>query len=383
MRTCLTRLCFCSALSLLALSGCSSDSSNSEPPPSDTSDAGVDDAQETSADDGGSDVAPGQDATQDTTNSDAMPDDATTADAEQGDAGAVAKVIATGCGNPWAIQVDQDWVYWAEMKTDSILRAPKAGGGTPTSLFQSTETVYFFVVDQATEGRVYVSVGSEVRSFRKDGTDAGVFATVAGDAFGLAISGDQLYVAYETNPESPNHGAAVGKVPLAGGALTVLAQTKLLYGGLALSVDDTDAYVTGMGGLVKVNKTTGTAVKIASFWDGDTIVSGPSHVFMVREEDWDGVASYAKTDGAEKVLFEKASIRPVGVAVHGSDVFALTKDGNVLKWGDSGQSGAPQVWTSGGSFASGLIGVQSQLTLDDTHLYWSAHKEGKIFSAEH
>jgi hypothetical protein len=179
--------------------------------------------------------------------------------------------VVTGIGGPSGIVMDETTLYWCDYFGNRIGKAPKAGGATtvlageeaPYRIAAGPTAVYWssFAADVtwtlkaggpvatiasggnprtlAVHGdRVFWtdSKAQEIHSAGLDGQGAQTLATLGGFADGIAVDDGGVFAAA---------GGEVVKVPLGGGAVTVLASGQALP--TLVAVDDACVYWTNTG----------------------------------------------------------------------------------------------------------------------------------------
>jgi hypothetical protein len=125
--------------------------------------------------------------------------------------------LASGLDRPWSISVDAASVYWANNhETGSVMKVP-IGGGTPTTLGGG----YFPTGIAADANNVYWT--DHFSNVMKVPIQGGTATRLASFSFGSISSADGIAVD-ETNVYWTNSfGGAVFRVPIGGGAQTLLA----------------------------------------------------------------------------------------------------------------------------------------------------------------
>lgn len=186
--------------------------------------------------------------------------------------GSATATVVTGLQGPSGIAADETTLYWCAYFGGSIARAPKAGGPVtalaggaspyriaagPTAVYWSSfaPTVGWVPKAGGATGaipsggaprtlavhgaRVYWtdSTAQEIRSAGLDGQDGKTLASVSSFADGIAVDDGGVYAGLA--------GGDVVRVPLAGGAVTVLASGQPLP--TLVAVDDTCVYWSNTG----------------------------------------------------------------------------------------------------------------------------------------
>jgi hypothetical protein len=159
------------------------------------------------------------------------------------DTQAPAILITPGTTEMFGVAVDQDSVYWTNYG-DGTVQKTGHDGGTVSTIGKGISLPYGIAIDS---NNAYVTSNGTILSMPLDGTGDQVTTLAHGSSSYVAT--DSQYV-YWTNM-CPDAGTCptVQKVPVDGGATITIADGP---GGEGIAVDQTSAYYTSDGGIVKV-----------------------------------------------------------------------------------------------------------------------------------
>lgn len=152
--------------------------------------------------------------------------------------------LAAGLDHPWAIALDDGFVYWTDEDAGDIGRVPK-GGGSKETVASTSVGAWALAVDSA---RVYWSVYAPgtgfVASAPKSGGTQTMLAMDLDEPAGVAVDGESLYVAVQGS-SAPG---TILKIPKAGGPTVVVASNQVRPSNVAL--DDACVYWANEDGTV-------------------------------------------------------------------------------------------------------------------------------------
>ena len=290
-----------------------------------------------------------------------------TAGMASGGSGGSAFLLVPDGGRPLNIAADSQYVYWGDIRTQSIMKV-SVEGGAPVGLAPSTTGGAWVAVDST--GNVYWSTSG---SIMKLANGAGPPTELVSDTHitQLVAGADAVFwIADDPTPLS----SRVMKIGRDGGAPTLLASGQAQAN--AIAVDAMNAYWSSPanGTVMKVGVSGGDPIQLtasANFSGGlrnlavDTTsvywVDGLSHVVMK-----------VAIEGGSHDPTVFAPVMAMSVAADASGVYWADPGGTVFVARDA--SGARQLGSAG---AGPGLGV----TLDAKNVYWIATGLGSIFRA--
>lgn len=238
--------------------------------------------------------------------------------------------LATGLSFPDGIAIDAQYVYVTEaLDKHRLIRIKKSGGPMETLTTNKDGPLRAVVVD-ATRAYFVSEFEKAIYWMPKDSTDAkpAKLADHAGASAHLVLHETDLYWTVGSRGAT---GPVVFKVPLAGGAPTVIGSIPAADFPYDLAVDESDVYVT--------------------FGESDTIMKFP------RAE--------SRGPGALLVKGIKGQQHWKGIAIDATHVYwAEYGSGPVVRIAKDGRGQPLEVGSENGS---GPVSV----ALDGTHVYWS------------
>jgi hypothetical protein len=285
------------------------------------------------------------------------------------DSGTLPVVLASGLDVPDGIAVDDASVYWVENGSGSVKRVSICGGAVttlatgqsaPSSIAVDSTSVYWINYPDSEQG------GTIVRVAKGGGAAPEVLAAALGGVDCIAVGSAAVYGATGIG--------TVTRIPLEGGAPTVVVPGDVLVSGLA--VDTTRVYwISERGGalagvLLSAPLTSGTGGALTTLASGlnnaQSLVLGAASLYWIEEDTAyvPNLVSVPAGGGTPGVVASNA----VAFAIDGADVFWIRSSSTPPAMDDilegSIDEGAPTVLASGQP-APNAIAVNS------SGVYWS------------
>lgn len=285
--------------------------------------------------------------------------------------------------NASGIAVDATSIYWTTLE-GAVRKTPLAGGPTVT-LAAPTSFAGAIAVDAT---HVYWSADGSVAKVALGGGPVTMLATKV-YPIALAVDATSVYWLARADQWAPEIDAGketnpppiVMKVPIGGGAVTVLAAGPgVPTGGFA--TDDTSVYWVEAGQLenrlMRVNKGGGPPVALSAAPPSpstrDALAAGPTSVYWVSDAD-DVVRSVPKEGGAATVLTKAFPIDDVSIAVDATGVYwpaFVSETGSILK---VGLQGGPVIALAQTEFVGAMA-------VGATSLYWVDSNIGGVLKVD-
>ena len=195
--------------------------------------------------------------------------------------GGAAETVVSGVDYPYAIDVDDQYVYWSKgvggsgISAGAIYRAPKAGGGPITTVYDAIANPWDLKVDATNVYYSEMNLG-RIMSVPKAGGTPQVLASGWVGTGDIAIDLTNVY--FTACPTGDCNQLLVYSVPKAGGTAQQLAASDGVSGAAAITVGPNRVFLgrsTGsMAGVVtSIVKTGGSLVDIATDPNGPLSVA--------------------------------------------------------------------------------------------------------------
>jgi hypothetical protein len=289
------------------------------------------------------------------------------------------------------VTLESGTLYWIDrglQVTDSIHAVP-ASGGDAAELYQASPSTAAIEALAADADNIYFTevwgqseIHADVKAVPRAGGEPRVLWSGAGVALGIAVYDGYVYFGASIATDS-----GVQRVPIAGGAIELVAMSAATPGPSSIAVNASGVYFVDLasGNLMKLGPSKGQPVTVANAEDVETTTTPLAltggDVFWGSNT---GVMGASATGGA---VFTVA--RGAGPAS------SIISDGSAVYWIDPGAGTGPATLrrvtlsADGAPGASSVIAdglnvtgelVPQGLALDDTFVYWSA--SGKVSRAK-
>jgi hypothetical protein len=275
-------------------------------------------------------------------------------------------VIATGQSDPEDIAVDSSYVYWVTSTGGTVMKAPKAGGATPTELASGQATPKGVLVSSPyVYWSNYSNVGAVMRVLAAGGTPQPQPETVAANQYypyRMAIHLDTLYF---TNDSTAGNVSAVNRN---GGTAVVFAQSQSSPKGIA--VDDTDVYWSSwqevkkspQASLLLTKLSTQESFPFALAMDDTDVYWTDGYAYSIRKSSKNG-------GGASTLAQLPSSHGAHSIALDAANVFWVDREGDAVQ-------SVPKLGGTVAKLATAAapIGV----AVDDAYVYWTSSGDGTV-----